>query len=530
MPKVFMASEVVFSRRGAENAEEAYTYDGIWHLLVSSVYAITNTHAADSLNQYASISTLCASVPPCEPTNPDNPENPVEDNFTSPREPSFDPDGNLLTNGVFTYAYDADNRLASVSSNGFAIATFSYDAQGRRVRKIVSHGGTEAQRFDYLYDGWLLVRETATGLSTPLPTNSSTGYVWGKDLSGTIGGAGGVGGLLYVSICNSSTPNSSTPQLFFPFYDAMGNILRYTDTAGNVVASYTYDAFGRTISATGPLAHLFRHLFSTKYYDTETGLYYYGCRFYSPDLMRWLNRDPIEEAGGVNLYAFCGNNVLSRFDAHGLSVDKSGFKNYGAVSKERYQALYKSAIGVPGESYIATDSYGFTLAVVKYSVKVVPCGSGKCYKLTVASDVSLSGSMAWKLFLDYYDPDSGLPVYNKNWQYRGRSGRSVEDHEREHLKHAEYHADNADLMLHRLADGKISSRECAGAKRSYLHSVTRYILSVRIHDDAELDYEDYPQDSLGEVTERLSSAVEKMEEMASKLQIAQEIMEKACAR
>ena len=64
----------------------------------------------------------------------------------------------------------------------------------------------------------------------------------------------------------------------------------------------------------------FRMRFSTKYFDSETGLYYYGYRFYSPQLMRWLNRDPIGEEGGLNLYGFCGNNPVSRFDVDGRKV------------------------------------------------------------------------------------------------------------------------------------------------------------------------------------------------------------------
>ena len=88
----------------------------------------------------------------------------------------------------------------------------------------------------------------------------------------------------------------------------------YTQDAGieektNAYPSYTYDTFGNVIGQPGAMADAFVFRFSTKYFDAETGLYYYGCRFYSPDLMRWINRDPIEEAGGVNLYAFCGNSV-----------------------------------------------------------------------------------------------------------------------------------------------------------------------------------------------------------------------------
>jgi RHS repeat-associated protein len=66
------------------------------------------------------------------------------------------------------------------------------------------------------------------------------------------------------------------------------------------------------------LADAFRHRFSTKYCDYETGLYYYGYRFYVPELMRWLNRDPIGERGGLNMYSFCHNHGLGRFDPLGL--------------------------------------------------------------------------------------------------------------------------------------------------------------------------------------------------------------------
>jgi len=58
--------------------------------------------------------------------------------------------------------------------------------------------------------------------------------------------------------------------------------------------------------------------FSTKYWDGETELSYYGFRYYSPGMGRWLNRDPIEEAGGVNLYGFVGNDGVNQWDLLGL--------------------------------------------------------------------------------------------------------------------------------------------------------------------------------------------------------------------
>ncbi|MGI6495986.1 MAG: RHS repeat-associated core domain-containing protein [Kiritimatiellia bacterium] len=110
---------------------------------------------------------------------------------------------------------------------------------------------------------------------------------------------------------------------YFPFYDNNGNITAYVDETGAIVAEYTYDAFGRTIEATGSMADAFLHRFSTKYYDAETGLYYYGYRFYAPKLMRWINRDPIQEKGFVfSLY----NEKIS--DAETLAIPFPDFETY----------------------------------------------------------------------------------------------------------------------------------------------------------------------------------------------------------
>ena len=109
---------------------------------------------------------------------------------------------------------------------------------------------------------------------------------------------------------------------FVPCYDSNGNVTRYLDASGRTVAQYIYDAFGGTISASGLLANIFRVRYSTKYIDSEADLYYYGYRFYSPVLRRWLTRDPIEERGGLNLYAFCGNDAVGRFDQAHFEVRK----------------------------------------------------------------------------------------------------------------------------------------------------------------------------------------------------------------
>ena len=246
--------------------------------MLSAQNIVTNLYTANNLNQYTSI--LRNSVSPCEP--------------------SYDADGNLLSDGVFTFTYDAANRLKTISSNGVLLVTNFYDAKSRRVRKV-----TPEAIATFFYDDWNLIEERVAYTNG---TISTIHYYWGKDLSGTLQGAGGVGGLLYLTVNDS---------VYIPFYDNNGNITRYLDSTGKTIATYTYDAFGNTITQSGHLSDIFRHRFSTKYYDAETGLYYYGYRFYHPILMRWLTRDPIEEEGGVNLYNFCKNAPFLTYDKDG---------------------------------------------------------------------------------------------------------------------------------------------------------------------------------------------------------------------
>jgi RHS repeat-associated protein len=89
-----------------------------------------------------------------------------------------------------------------------------------------------------------------------------------------------------------------------------------------MVASYRYDPFGNLVSKSGPLADANVYRFSSKEFHVNSGLYYYGYRFYSPNLQRWINRDPIGISGGLNLYGFVGNRPLSQADPDGRDTYK----------------------------------------------------------------------------------------------------------------------------------------------------------------------------------------------------------------
>jgi len=185
----------------------------------------------------------------------------------------------------------------------------AYDALGRRVRKTVKFASTGAVIEDryFIYDGWNVIEETIAPVTGPVETAEA---VWGTDLSGTAQGAGGVGGLLL----RESSANGAS----YYHYDGNGNVTALTSGAGTVQAAYTYGPFGETLRAAGPLAQANPWRFSTKYQDDETGLLYYGYRFYNPTDGRWPSRDPIEEDGGINLYRMLANDAVNYGDYLGF--------------------------------------------------------------------------------------------------------------------------------------------------------------------------------------------------------------------
>jgi RHS repeat-associated protein len=143
---------------------------------------------------------------------------------------------------------------------------------------------------------------------------STNTYVYGLDLSGTAQGAGTIGGILSANFASSNVSH-----LAFYAYDANGNVTDLVGTNGEFLAQYQFDPYGNTISKTGALADVNPFRFSTKYSDQETGLLYYGHRYYQPESGRWISRDPIAEKGGFNILAFCANSPAYRVDPFGKS-------------------------------------------------------------------------------------------------------------------------------------------------------------------------------------------------------------------
>jgi RHS repeat-associated protein len=229
----------------------------------------------------------------------------------TPETFGFDADGNLTANGRWTAAWDAENRATAFASLTNAPTASkkkvdcAYDYQGRRIQKVVStNNGTSyvAQSTNkFVYDGWNLaaVLDATNGLVCSI--------TWGLAADGlnipltlTINQGANAGTYLY---CLDGSRRVS----------ALVNA-----TNGAVAGQWDYDPFLGIIRASGPLAKLNPLLGTGQFYDWETGLYYYGYRYFDPVTGTWLSREPNGESASLNAYAFVGNDPIDLLDILGL--------------------------------------------------------------------------------------------------------------------------------------------------------------------------------------------------------------------
>lgn len=310
-------------------------------------------------------------------------------------EPQFDPLGNLLQDDRNTYTWDADIHLLSVTtkaatapglekpssttvnnSKPSSTASFRYDPLHRRIARLENN----TQLTLFVMDGWNVIQEHQANLK--LETSDlklSASHTWGEDLSGTLQGAGGIGGLLSSvhqpsTIVNNSKQSSTVPLWFH--YDSNGNVILLTDTTAQASSRYTYDAFGQTMTATGITAPLNRYRFSTKPVEIGNGLAYYGYRYYDPVSGRWSSRDPVREKGGINLYSMSLNSAPNVIDVKGqLPVLPIIL---GGIACERIYRLYAcsqandlTCVTVCGEGKVKTSEQ---LYASVFPFGEVPCG------------------------------------------------------------------------------------------------------------------------------------------------------------
>ncbi len=223
------------------------------------------------------------------------------------------PNGDLWDGYQFSYAYDLtgnpleQNRNGLVYSNSFNTLNQNVEtrfagalaALGNYTSPLtatVSVNNVQAKLFN---DEW-----AAAGIPFVQGTNTLVTTI--LDLAGR----------------TTSTTTSVTVADRTYAYDAMGNIILATSSDGSVAGTYHYTPFGRPIAQSAPYRP--RFLFSSKEYDPETSLIFYGLRFYNPAVGRWLSRDLLRENGGVNLYIGIANHPTGVVDYFGLCPSPEG--------------------------------------------------------------------------------------------------------------------------------------------------------------------------------------------------------------
>jgi RHS repeat-associated protein len=195
------------------------------------------------------------------------------------------------------------DRLVKVTSNGVVVQQNWYDANSRRIAKQELLNGQLVKTL-YLFDGWDIVA-VMNGQGQLLES-----YTRGVGLAGDIG--------TIVAVTHHAG-SSGPPGTYYVHHNHRGDVIVTRSVGGATVGTYGYSAFGALTYRPGSY-DVCRFKFSSKELDRATGFYYYGYRFYAPQWQRWVNKDPIVELGGLNVYAFVLNRVLAFVDVDGLDI------------------------------------------------------------------------------------------------------------------------------------------------------------------------------------------------------------------
>lgn len=235
-------------------------------------------------------------------------------------------DGNLTADGKQSYTWNGANRAIAFEKTDDYKVEAKYDYKGRRIEKKINSWTGATWQLDttekYVWAGWKLIG------TFDASNTLKKSYCWGET------------GLLSVTF-------HATSKSYYACKDGNLNIVAYVDSSdGSVVAEYEYNVFGKIISKSGSMADDFVFRFASYQYDKTTGLIYYGYRYYDPETGRFINRDPIAEEGGLNLYANSRNDMANGWDYLGL--EETGKKlNYipSSIRLSASRQFFKDAKG-----------------------------------------------------------------------------------------------------------------------------------------------------------------------------------------
>ncbi len=306
--------------------------------------------------------------------------------------------GNLKNDGALVYSYDALNRPIQINrvSDGLIIATYLYDAMNRRVRETVTNGGLTGNipdgAVDYIYMGRQVVEERD---SSNAPIRQ---YIWGT----------------YIDECIELTTfvalgsQNLAPGSYYLLQDLLYRAVALTNSTGVIVEAYDCDAYGNTLIFTGPGADGIwftdddvqssyganEIIYCGYRFDPETELYYVRNRSYNSVLGRWIQRDPVGYAGGINLYEYVGGRALSATDASGASpVPTTVAGMYAAFTAGRgnWSETTLDAPGKTGHPYTANMNGQFNVDKKAFANhKCPPCKEIKFVQFYIETHVTFA--------------------------------------------------------------------------------------------------------------------------------------------
>ncbi len=204
------------------------------------------------------------------------------------------------------FSYDSDNNMIGAEING-TNWTFKYNANNQIYysKTIIDfeQGGQQTldERF-YIYDGLDCIAET-----------SANGTILREYIR-----VGNVGGIVAEIRNNDPTCTSGYQSgTFYYHYNHRGDVIAVSSSNGSIIFKADYDAYGNITRLDNGTFEP-RYTFSTKRYFKDFKLYYYGFRWYMPELGRWTTKDPLSLYAGLNVYTFCVNNPITLVDIYGL--------------------------------------------------------------------------------------------------------------------------------------------------------------------------------------------------------------------
>ena len=214
---------------------------------------------------------------------------------------TYDANGNPLSYDGYTYSWQRGSQLSGISGNGKTVS-YVYDSQGRRVQKTVDGITTT-----YVYSGDMLISQS-DGTNTLGFAYDSQGMAIGFKYGGNY---------------------------YYYMRDLLGNVTAVADADGNLVAEYSYDAYGNLLSSSGALANINPIRYRGYYYDSETSFYYLKTRYYNPQWRRFINADSLFIAGdiitGCNMYAYCEDNPIMNTDSNGMAPSADSIRKTSKV-------------------------------------------------------------------------------------------------------------------------------------------------------------------------------------------------------